>query len=63
MKLIEDEKCPRCATEFTCSKSGKCWCYEVDVPSIIQEKINRKYSTCLCPDCLKLLSVNPKTEA
>ncbi len=62
MKLIEDEKCPRCGTLFTCSKSGKCWCYEINVSESVQEKISKKYSTCLCPECLKLLSVNPKIE-
>jgi len=62
MKLIEDEKCPRCGAEFTCSKSGKCWCFEVVVPSVLQESINKKYETCLCPDCLNLLAANPKLE-
>jgi len=27
--LIAKELCPRCGNEFHCSKSGKCWCFEV----------------------------------
>jgi cysteine-rich CWC protein len=55
MKLIEDEKCPRCDAGFTCSKSGKCWCFEVDVPGNIQDEISKKYDTCLCPECLRTI--------
>ena len=62
MKLIEDEKCPRCGAHFTCSKSGKCWCYEVSVSTLVQDAINKKYSTCLCPECLQLLATNSKIE-
>ncbi|MFK5856039.1 MAG: cysteine-rich CWC family protein [Bacteroidota bacterium] len=53
MKLIEDEKCPKCGAMFSCGKSGKCWCYEVDVSPSIIDKIEKTYSSCLCPDCLK----------
>jgi len=57
MQLIEYEKCPRCGASFTCSKSGKCWCYEVSVPEKVQDSINKKYQTCLCPDCLKQVAL------
>jgi ribosomal protein L34E len=56
MKLIEDEKCPRCGKEFTCSKSGKCWCFEISVIEVVRERINEKYDTCLCPNCLTQVS-------
>lgn len=56
MKLIEDEKCPRCGNEFTCSKSGKCWCFGVTVPESVKDEISKKYDTCLCPECLKELA-------
>ncbi len=45
--------CPRCGREFSCSKSGKCWCYEVFIPPDAMEEIERLYDGCLCPDCLK----------
>ncbi|MAZ93586.1 MAG: hypothetical protein CMF58_04140 [Lentimicrobiaceae bacterium] len=56
MKLIEDEICPRCGKPFDCSKSGKCWCYEISLPQSLQDAIGQKYSTCLCPSCLKALA-------
>lgn len=62
MKLIEDEKCPRCGAMFTCGKSGKCWCFEVDITPSILDRIDSKYDSCLCPDCLNLLAGNPDTE-
>ena len=54
--LIEPEICPRCGAEFTCSKSGKCWCFEVQVPEKIRDSIDKKYDTCLCPKCLQELA-------
>ena len=56
MKILEDDVCPRCGAKFTCSKSGKCWCYEVSVPDAVQDAVNKKYDTCLCPDCLNRVS-------
>ena len=56
LKLSEKEHCPRCGADFDCGKSGKCWCYEVDVPSSVLDKINDTFDTCLCPDCLKELA-------
>ena len=53
MKLIEDEKCPRCGAVFVCSMSGKCWCFEVDVAPSVLDKIEKEYNSCLCPSCLK----------
>ena len=52
MKLIEDEKCPRCGAMFICGKAGKCWCYEVDVTQSVLDKIEKEYNSCLCPLCL-----------
>jgi len=50
---FETKKCPRCGNEFLCSTSSKCWCYDYDVPVENLEIIEEKYSSCLCPDCLK----------
>jgi len=51
--LIEPETCPRCGAEFTCSKSGKCWCFSVAVPEDVKTAMELKYDRCLCPACLK----------
>ncbi|RLD38290.1 MAG: hypothetical protein DRI89_14450 [Bacteroidetes bacterium] len=56
LNLTEKETCPRCGAKFDCGKSGKCWCFEVDVPPSVLEKIDAEYSSCLCPDCLNELS-------
>jgi ribosomal protein L34E len=58
MKLIltEKEKCPKCGKDFECGKSSKCWCYELDVPASILERIEKDYEGCLCPECLAELT-------
>jgi len=56
LNLTEPETCPRCGAKFDCGKSGKCWCFEVDVPPAILEKIDKEYNSCLCPDCLNELA-------
>jgi ribosomal protein L34E len=60
MKLIEPDTCPRCGKEFHCSKSAKCWCYEVDTSPSLLEEIQKNYDSCLCPDCLKSLNEKSK---
>jgi hypothetical protein len=54
--LIQKDICPRCGKEFYCGKSGKCWCYELAIPSQIMDKISEQYETCLCPECLTEVS-------
>jgi len=49
---FEASVCPRCGKEFHCSKSGKCWCYEVYLPLEKLEEIESQYDSCLCPACL-----------
>jgi hypothetical protein len=56
MKLIEPDICPQCSQEFHCSKSARCWCYEVETSASLLEEIQAKYNSCLCPDCLKRYS-------
>ena len=56
LNLSEKETCPRCGSKFDCGKSGKCWCFEVDVPPSVLEKIDAEFHSCLCPKCLKEFS-------
>ncbi|NVO18598.1 MAG: cysteine-rich CWC family protein [Bacteroidetes bacterium] len=51
---IQKKKCPRCGSEFNCSTSSKCWCYEYDIPAENLDKLEAEYDSCLCPECLKL---------
>jgi hypothetical protein len=52
MEALGRETCPRCKRPFFCSKSGKCWCYEVFLPVSLLEEIESAYDRCLCPSCL-----------
>jgi hypothetical protein len=60
--LIEPEVCPRCGAEFTCSKSGKCWCFTVSVSETVRGFIDSKYESCLCPQCLNELAALDNSE-
>ena len=53
---LDIQRCPRCGKEFHCSKSSKCWCYEVSLPVAVLEEIEETYDSCLCPTCLNELS-------
>ena len=56
LKLKEQETCPGCGAKFDCSKSGKCWCYEVSMETSVLEKLQQTYDSCLCPACLAKFS-------
>ncbi|HQQ11522.1 MAG TPA: cysteine-rich CWC family protein [Bacteroidales bacterium] len=60
LQLIEDERCPRCGEAFHCSKSGKCWCFEVSTTVSLLEEVQRTYNSCLCPKCLNELNEKSK---
>jgi len=56
LQLTEKETCPRCGSKFECGKSGKCWCYEIEIAPSILENIQQNYDSCLCPVCLEEMS-------
>ncbi|MBW7848023.1 MAG: cysteine-rich CWC family protein [Bacteroidales bacterium] len=60
LQLNQPDQCPRCGKNFHCSKSGKCWCYEVETNVSLLDEIQQKYATCLCPDCLNELNQKSK---
>ena len=57
---LEPSVCPKCGKQFHCSKSGKCWCYEVYLPLDKLEEIENTYDSCLCPSCLREYAGSPK---
>jgi len=59
-QIAEEESCPKCGKKFICNKSGKCWCYEYDIPAENLDYIEAHYNSCLCPDCLKFFSLGSK---
>ncbi len=52
MELEEKEICPRCQQKFQCSKSNKCWCFEIGLDSNQLEKLRDEFNSCLCKDCI-----------
>ena len=54
--------CPRCGKQFHCSKSGKCWCYEIALPLDKLEEIENLYDSCLCPACLNEFAKPPRPQ-
>jgi len=58
----EPSICPKCGKPFSCSKSGKCWCYEVYLPLDKLEEIENLYDSCLCPSCLNEYAGSPKPQ-
>ena len=56
MKLVEKEVCPRCKQKFDCSKSNKCWCFEIGLETEQLEKLGNEYDGCLCKNCIEELA-------
>lgn len=49
--------CESCGAEFVCAaKSGKCWCFELEIQREILAKLQKQFRRCLCPQCLNKLS-------
>ncbi len=53
MEIVEKEVCPRCQQKFDCSKSNKCWCFEIGLDSNQLEDLSQNYDSCLCPNCIE----------
>jgi hypothetical protein len=53
---VVKEICPKCGKEFLCSKSAKCWCYELDIPVETLDLLQQDFESCICPECLKSYS-------
>jgi hypothetical protein len=51
---LERKTCESCGEEFSCgAKSGKCWCFEVDLNSETLENLRKNFENCLCEKCLE----------
>lgn len=47
------ETCEACGAEFGCEPAGNCWCFGETVPAETLAEIQRRYTRCLCPACLR----------
>ncbi|MBK9291649.1 MAG: cysteine-rich CWC family protein [Bacteroidetes bacterium] len=52
-RLTAPDLCPRCGQEFHCSKSARCWCFEVQTTPQVLEYVQERWAGCLCPACLE----------
>ncbi len=45
--------CESCGESFSCgSKTGDCWCFDVEIGTETLADIKTKYKDCLCNKCL-----------
>lgn len=54
------KKCPRCASQFTCREDriDLCQCSRIYLEPKAKDYIRDNFNNCLCPDCLKEISLN-----
>ena len=44
--------CPACGLGFTCAHNSSCWCVEYFIADALRAELTKKYSDCLCSNCL-----------
>jgi hypothetical protein len=49
----KQENCEACESTFSCGPLGACWCGKEKVPPETLQQLKKKYSRCLCPECLR----------
>lgn len=48
----ETKHCSQCGKAFTCTHNADCWCMEYTLSPENLDKIRKKFTDCLCPECL-----------
>lgn len=49
----ETIQCESCGKNFDCgAKTGKCWCFDLDLNKETLENLRESFTKCLCQDCL-----------
>ena len=53
----EDKDCPRCGIAFECKVGNiaQCQCYSINLNNEEQQYISKKFTDCLCLNCIKVL--------
>lgn len=57
-KEINNEQiiCESCEKPFECgAKTGKCWCFEVNLSEQKLGELREEFDSCLCRECLEKL--------
>lgn len=54
--------CPRCGNIFLCYEKNIefCKCKTIQLSKKLYEEIHKKYSDCLCAECLKFMAEHQK---
>jgi hypothetical protein len=66
MKVETAEKliCESCGEDFSCgAKTGKCWCFEIDLTEEKLANLKENFDNCLCPKCLITEPISLQKEA
>lgn len=49
----ETIQCESCGKNFDCgAKTGKCWCFDLDLNEETLENLRESFAKCLCQNCL-----------
>jgi Cysteine-rich CWC len=53
VETTENLICEACGESFECgAKTGKCWCFEIDLSEEKLANLKENFDKCLCPKCL-----------
>jgi len=55
--MPETKTCPRCKRKFECNLQNitQCFCYGIELTAELKELIEKRFTDCLCRDCLLAL--------
>lgn len=54
IKESSETTCESCGKDFSCgAKTGKCWCFEIELDADALKILQKIYKNCLCSNCLK----------
>lgn len=52
-ETTENLICESCGEDFACgAKTGKCWCFEIELSNENLANLKENFDKCLCPKCL-----------
>jgi hypothetical protein len=52
--------CPSCGKTFECTHDKNCWCVKISIDESTREVLKKRYSDCLCADCLAQIALSGK---
>ncbi|MCC6745447.1 MAG: cysteine-rich CWC family protein [Acidobacteria bacterium] len=63
-RFREPSQCPACRGEFVCGATiTGCWCTATKLSDEVRAELKRRYSGCLCRNCLARLSEGEPVDA